>query len=65
MSVQLNANDTPQKQMETVKSCCGKAADGPKKDAAMKHYHDAETALKAKDNTACITACKAAMHELA
>lgn len=65
MSAQLNATDTPQKQMETVKSCCSKAADGPKKDAAMTHYHAAETAMKANDHAACITACKAAMHELA
>ena len=65
MDDKLNPNDTPQKQMETVKSCCDKAAAGPKKDAAMKQYHNAETALKAKDNAACITSCKAAMHELA
>jgi hypothetical protein len=50
--------------MKTVKAEWNKAAAGPKKDAALKHYQAAEAALKAHDEQECIAALKQAQAAL-
>ncbi len=37
-------------QIKTVKACCDKAEAGPKKEAALKHCHAAETAHAAHND---------------
>lgn len=51
--------------MRTCKAACDKAAAGPKKDAALKHYHAAEKAHAAKNDAECVTECNAATLALA
>jgi hypothetical protein len=50
--------------MKTVKAAWDKAPAGPKKDAALKHYHAAEAALKAHNEQGCIAALKQAQAAL-
>lgn len=51
--------------MKTVKAVWDKAAAGPKKDAALKHYQAAEKAQIAKNDAECIRELDAAAHALA
>jgi hypothetical protein len=44
--------------MKTVKAEWNKAAAGPKRDAAHKHYVAAEAAMKAHDQKGCMAALK-------
>ncbi len=50
--------------MKTVKAAWDKAAAGPKKDAALKHYQAAEVALKAHNEEGCKAALKQAQAAL-
>ncbi len=51
--------------MKTVKTAWDAAAAGPKKDAALKHYQAAETALAAKHDADAIRELDAATRALA
>jgi hypothetical protein len=51
--------------MKSVKAVWDKAAAGPKKDAALKHYQAAEKAHTAKNDAECIRELDAAQHALA
>lgn len=51
--------------MKSVKAACEKATAGPKKDSAMKHFHAAENARKAKNDSDCNRELDAATHALA
>ena len=51
--------------MKSVKAACEKATAGPKKDSAMKHFHAAENAHKAKNDSDCNRELDAATHALA
>jgi hypothetical protein len=51
--------------MTTVKAAWDKAAAGPKKDAALKHYQAAEKAKTAKNDAECIRELDKAVHALA
>ena len=51
--------------MTTVKAAWDKAAAGPKKDAALKHYQAAEKAKTAHNDAACIRELEMAVHALA
>lgn len=51
--------------MKTVKAAWDKAPDGPKKDAALKHYKAAEIAQTGKNDAECIRELDAAVHALA
>jgi hypothetical protein len=51
--------------MKTVKAACINAPSGPKKDAALKHYHAAEKAHTAKHDADAIKELDAATHALA
>ncbi len=50
--------------MKTVKTAWDKVPAGPKKDAALKFYQKAETALKAHDPEMCIDSLKSAQKAL-
>lgn len=50
--------------MQTVKAACDKAAPGPKKEAAMKHYQAAEKAHTAKNESDAIRELDKATHAL-
>jgi hypothetical protein len=50
--------------MKTVKAAWDKAPTRPKKDAALKHYHAAEGALKAHNEQGCVAALKQAQAAL-
>ncbi len=50
--------------MKTVKTAWDKVPPGPKKDAALKLYQKAETALKAHDADTCIASLKDAQKAL-
>ncbi|MGX0904850.1 hypothetical protein ACSSV8_003444 [Roseovarius sp. MBR-79] len=39
--------------MKSVKAACDNATAGPKKDSAMKHFHAAEKAHTAKNDSDC------------
>jgi hypothetical protein len=52
-------------QMKTVKAAWDKAPSGPKKDAALKHYHAAEKAQTAKNDAECTKELHAATLALA
>jgi hypothetical protein len=51
--------------MKTVKAAWDKAAAGPKKDAALKHYQAAEKAMAAKHDGECSRELDAATKALA
>ena len=51
--------------MKSVKAAWGKAAAGPKKDAALKHYQAAEKAHAAKNDAECSRELDAAKQALA
>jgi len=51
--------------MKSVKEVWDKAAAGPKKDAALKHYQAAEKAQTAKNDAECNRELDAAKHALA
>lgn len=51
--------------MKSVKDVWDKAAAGPKKDAALKHYQAAEKAHTAKNDAECNRELDAAKHALA
>jgi hypothetical protein len=51
--------------MKTVKAAWDKAAAGPKKDAALKHYEAAQKAHTAKDDVKTMKELDAAAHALA
>jgi hypothetical protein len=44
---------TTEEKMKSVKAVWDKAAAGPKKDAALKHYQAAEKAYAAKNDAEC------------
>ena len=52
-------------QMKSVKAACVNAPTGPKKGAAMKHYHAAEKAHTAKNDAETNKELDAATHALA
>lgn len=52
-------------QMKSVKAVWDKAAAGPKKEAALKHYQAAEKAHTAKNDAECTRELEAAKHALA
>jgi hypothetical protein len=51
--------------MTSVKAACDKAPSGTKKDAALRHYHAAETAHAAKNDADTNKELNAATHALA
>lgn len=50
--------------MQTVKAACDKAAPGPKKETALKHYQAAEKAHTAKNDTDALRELDKATHAL-
>jgi len=56
MAIDTQKQPTAAEQMKTVKASWDKAPAGPKKEAAQKHYAAAETAMKAHDDKACVSA---------
>ena len=54
-----------QDQMKSVKAVWDKAPDGPKKDAALKHYQAAEKAHTANNEADCVKSLDAAKAALA
>lgn len=54
-----------EEKMKAVKAAWDKAPDGPKKDAALKHYQAAEEAMSARHDTDTVTALDAAALALA
>ncbi|PKP79437.1 MAG: hypothetical protein CVT80_16030 [Alphaproteobacteria bacterium HGW-Alphaproteobacteria-2] len=50
--------------MKSVKTACDSAQAGPKKDAALKHYHAAEKAQTAKNDGECHRELNAATQAL-
>jgi len=64
MDSKTPAPNTAEK-MKSVKAACDKAAGGPKKDAAMKHFQAAEKAQSAKNDSDCNRELDAATHALA
>lgn len=61
----MNTASSTSDKMKTVKAAWDKAAAGPKKDAALKHYQAAEKAQTAKDDATCIKELDAATRALA
>lgn len=58
------SNNTPDK-MKSVKAACDKAPAGPKKDAALKHYKQAEQSHTAKNEAEMHKALDAATQAMA
>jgi hypothetical protein len=65
MTPDTNAASKAAEKMKTVKAAWDKAAAGPKKDAALKHYEAAQKAHAAKDDAKTMKELDAAAHALA
>ena len=61
----LNTMASNAERMKTVKAAWDKAPDGPKKEAALKHYQAAEKAQTAKDDAGVTKSLDAAVAALA
>jgi hypothetical protein len=59
-----NPSTAVKDKMKSVKAVWDKAAAGPKKEAALKHYQAAEAARTAKNDANCIKELDAATHAL-
>jgi hypothetical protein len=64
MEANSPAHSTADK-MKSVKAAWDKAPDGPKKEAALKHYQAAEKAQTSKNESECNRELDAAQHALA